>query len=113
MATFQNPILPVRALHHPLRTHAQLACVDALRLFHLGSWRSLLLLPLPAGAELALLAPAQGFHPDPSICCVGEDFYLITSSFEFFPGVPIYHSRQSDPAARLLAAFHRRTGRAG
>jgi len=35
----------------------------------------------------------EGFNPDPSICRVGEDFYLVTSTFEFFPGVPIYHSR--------------------
>jgi alpha-N-arabinofuranosidase len=34
-----------------------------------------------------------GFHPDPSIVRVGEDYYLVTSSFEFFPGVPIFHSR--------------------
>jgi alpha-N-arabinofuranosidase len=34
-----------------------------------------------------------GFNPDPSICRDGDDFYLVTSSFEFFPGVPIYHSR--------------------
>ncbi len=34
-----------------------------------------------------------GFHPDPSICRVGEDYYLITSTFEYFPGIPIYHSR--------------------
>ena len=34
-----------------------------------------------------------GFHPDPSVCRVGEDYYLVTSSFEFFPGVPIFHSR--------------------
>lgn len=34
-----------------------------------------------------------GFHPDPSICRVGEDFFLVNSSFEFFPGVPIFHSR--------------------
>lgn len=34
-----------------------------------------------------------GFHPDPSICRVGEDYYLVTSSFEYFPGVPVYHSR--------------------
>ena len=34
-----------------------------------------------------------GFHPDPSFCRAGEDYYLVTSSFEFFPGVPIYHSR--------------------
>lgn len=35
----------------------------------------------------------SGFHPDPSICRVGHDFYLVTSSFEYFPGVPIFHSR--------------------
>jgi alpha-N-arabinofuranosidase len=34
-----------------------------------------------------------GFHPDPSICRVGRDYYLVTSSFEYFPGVPIFHSR--------------------
>ena len=34
-----------------------------------------------------------GFYPDPSICRVGEDYYLVNSSFEFFPGVPIFHSR--------------------
>ena len=34
-----------------------------------------------------------GFHPDPSVVRVGEDFYLVTSSFEFFPGVPVFHSR--------------------
>jgi alpha-N-arabinofuranosidase len=34
-----------------------------------------------------------GFHPDPSVCRVGEDFYLVTSSFEYFPGIPIFHSR--------------------
>lgn len=35
----------------------------------------------------------RGFNPDPSICRVGEDYYLVTSSFEYFPGIPIYHSR--------------------
>lgn len=34
-----------------------------------------------------------GFYPDPSVCRVGQDFYLVTSSFEYFPGVPIFHSR--------------------
>jgi len=34
-----------------------------------------------------------GFHPDPSICRAGDDFYLVTSSFEYLPGVPIFHSR--------------------
>ncbi|MFD0527094.1 glycoside hydrolase family 43 protein [Kitasatospora arboriphila] len=34
-----------------------------------------------------------GFHPDPSVCRVGEDYYLVTSSFEYFPGLPLFHSR--------------------
>ncbi len=34
-----------------------------------------------------------GYHPDPSVCRVGDDFYLVNSSFMCFPGVPIYHSR--------------------
>ena len=34
-----------------------------------------------------------GFHPDPSVCRVGEDYWLVTSSFEYFPGVPLFHSR--------------------
>lgn len=34
-----------------------------------------------------------GFYPDPSVCRVGEDFYLVTSSAEYFPGIPVFHSR--------------------
>ena len=34
-----------------------------------------------------------GFHPDPTICRVGEDYYIAVSSFEYFPTVPIFHSR--------------------
>jgi len=34
-----------------------------------------------------------GFHPDPSICRVGDDYYIVNSSFQYFPGVPIYHSK--------------------
>ncbi|SET34873.1 glycoside hydrolase family 43 protein [[Clostridium] polysaccharolyticum] len=34
-----------------------------------------------------------GFHPDPSICRVGDDFYLVNSTFEYFPGIPVYHSK--------------------
>lgn len=35
----------------------------------------------------------SGFHPDPSICRVDDDYYLVTSTFEWFPGMPIYHSK--------------------
>lgn len=34
-----------------------------------------------------------GFHPDPSVVSVGDDFYLVTSSFCYFPGVPIFKSK--------------------
>lgn len=34
-----------------------------------------------------------GFHPDPTICRAGKDYYLCTSTFEYFPGLPIYTSR--------------------
>ena len=34
-----------------------------------------------------------GFYPDPSVCRVGDDYYLACSSFEYFPGVPVFHSR--------------------
>ncbi len=34
-----------------------------------------------------------GFHPDPSVVRVDDDYYLATSSFEYLPGIPIHHSR--------------------
>jgi len=35
----------------------------------------------------------RGFNPDPSICRVGDDYYIATSTFEWFPGVQIHQSR--------------------
>lgn len=35
----------------------------------------------------------RGFNPDPSIVRVGEDYYIATSTFEWYPGVQIHHSR--------------------
>ncbi len=34
-----------------------------------------------------------GFYPDPSVCRKGDTYYLVTSSFSFFPGVPIFESK--------------------
>ena len=34
-----------------------------------------------------------GFYPDPSICRVGDDYYIVNSSFSYFPGLPIFHSK--------------------
>jgi len=35
----------------------------------------------------------KGFNPDPSILRLGDDYYIATSTFEWFPGVQIHHSR--------------------
>ncbi|ERJ12238.1 glycoside hydrolase family 43 protein [Haloplasma contractile] len=35
----------------------------------------------------------KGFNPDPSMICVGDDYYIATSTFEWFPGVQIHHSK--------------------
>lgn len=35
----------------------------------------------------------RGFNPDPSILRVGDDYYIATSTFEWYPGVQIHHSR--------------------
>lgn len=35
----------------------------------------------------------RGGFPDPSICRVGDDYYIVNSSFEYFPGLPLHHSK--------------------
>ena len=45
----------------------------------------------PAGTYRNPILP--GFQPDPSIVRVGGDFYLVNSTFAWFPGIPVYHSR--------------------
>ncbi len=47
--------------------------------------------PLPAGHYRNPIL--TGFYPDPAICRVGEDYYLINSTFSYFPGIPVFHSR--------------------
>lgn len=61
-------------------------------------------LMLPALFSIALTANAQqgqvltnpilsGFYPDPSICKAGADYYLVNSTFSYFPGLPVFHSK--------------------
>ncbi|MEV0143500.1 MULTISPECIES: family 43 glycosylhydrolase [unclassified Nonomuraea] len=58
-----------------------------------------------------------GFHPDPSVCRVGEDYYLVNSSFEYSPGVPVWHStdlvRWTQIGNALTGAGRFRAGQAG
>jgi len=49
-------------------------------------------LPRPTAGEYSNPI-LQGFYPDPSITRVGDDYYLINSTFDWFPGIPIFHSR--------------------
>ncbi|MCC5847496.1 MAG: glycoside hydrolase family 43 protein [Verrucomicrobia bacterium] len=48
-----------------------------------------------------------GFHPDPTLCRVGADFYLCTSTFEYFPGLPVYHSRDLQNWTLIGHGLHR------
>lgn len=50
-----------------------------------------------------------GFNPDPSICRVGDNYFLATSSFEYFPGVPLYHSKDLVNWALIGHALNRRS----
>lgn len=50
-----------------------------------------------------------GFWSDPSVCRVGEDYYLITSTFEYFPGVPVFHSRDLVNWEMIGYCIHRDT----
>ena len=34
-----------------------------------------------------------GFYPDPSICRAGDDYYIVNSSFAYYPGLPLFHSK--------------------
>jgi xylan 1,4-beta-xylosidase len=46
-----------------------------------------------AGADDYLNPIIAGFYPDPSITRAGDDYYIVNSSFAYFPGVPIFHSK--------------------
>ena len=48
-----------------------------------------------------------GFYPDPSICRVGDDFYLVNSSFAYFPGLPIFHSKDLVNWTQIANAINR------
>lgn len=45
-------------------------------------------------AQTTLVNPVlTGFYPDPSVVRVGPDYYLVNSTFSYFPGIPIFHSK--------------------
>lgn len=48
---------------------------------------------MPSSPQIIRNPILPGFNPDPSIVRVGDDYYIATSTFEWFPGVQIHHSR--------------------
>ena len=61
-----------------------------------------------AAAETFTNPIIPGGYPDPSICRVGEDFYIANSSFEYFPGLPIHHSKDLVNWELIGHGLHRR-----
>jgi len=58
--------------------------------------------------EVAYTNPIlPGFYPDPSVCRVGDDYYLVNSTFEYFPGVPIFHSKDLINWRQIGHCIHR------
>ncbi len=51
-----------------------------------------------------------GFYPDPSICRVGDDFYMVCSSFEAYPGIPIFHSKDLANWEQICYAMNMENG---
>ena len=51
----------------------------------------------------------KGFHPDPSILRVGEDYYIATSTFEWWPGVRLHHSKDLKHWELIEAPLNRRS----
>lgn len=48
-----------------------------------------------------------GFYSDPSICKAGGDYYLVSSTFEYFPGVPVFHSNDLIHWQQIGHCIHR------
>lgn len=70
---------------------------------------SILLYLYPSPHTMASNPIISGFNPDPTICRVGDDYFLATSTFEYFPGVPIYHSRDLVNWTHIGHALNRRS----
>jgi len=59
-------------------------------------------------AQISLRNPIlPGFYPDPAICKVGTDYYLVTSTFVYFPGIPILHSKDLKNWKQIGSAISR------
>jgi len=62
---------------------------------------------VPRDARHYLNPIVAGFYPDPSIVRVGSDYYLTMSSFAYFPGLPIFHSKDLVDWTQIGSALDR------
>lgn len=61
-----------------------------------------------ARAQMTLKNPIlPGFYPDPAICRVGADYYMVTSTFVYFPGIPVFHSKDLKNWKQIGSAIDR------
>ena len=61
----------------------------------------------PVGADEYRNPVVAGFNPDPSAIRVGDDFYLVNSTFGYFPGLPVFHSTDLVSWTQVGNAIHR------
>lgn len=61
-----------------------------------------------SGLEMSINPIIPGFSPDPSVVLVNEHFFLVTSTFHLFPGLPIYVSKDLVHWKHIGNAFNRR-----
>ena len=64
--------------------------------------------PLPGETVTYNNPVIPGFYSDPSVCRVGDDYYLINSTFEYFPGVPVFHSKDLVNWKKIGHCIHRK-----
>ena len=67
----------------------------------------LLKIPVASGQQKITNPILAGFYPDPSICRVGNDYYLVNSSFAYYPGLPVFHSKDLVHWQQIGAAMDR------
>ena len=91
-----------KSLHNPHRSvcapgyrheHHVIAAAIMLLILLLTSYACQQPMQSPATVNTISNPILAGFYPDPSICRVGENYYLVNSTFAYFPGIPIFHSK--------------------
>ncbi|MEZ5072948.1 MAG: glycoside hydrolase family 43 protein [Bacteroidales bacterium] len=71
-------------------------------------WRNPFSAPADPDAAVTYRNPTlPGFYSDPSVCRVGDDYYLISGTFEYFPGVPVFHSKDLVNWEQIGHCLHR------